>query len=235
VALAGLAIAGAAIFGLPQLQPAYSTAVGEQRLVRLEDGSRIRLNTDSRVRVAFSRGERRLVLARGEAYFDVAHDARRPFIVQAGDASVRALGTRFDVRRDAGQVRVTLLEGRVRVRHDGQPRSWTLAPDQQLTLSAGGAGTTRTADGASATSWTTGRLVFHETPLAAAIAEVNRYSDRKVALDAQGLSGRLVNGVFDVGDTDSFVRGVAALIELKATATPDGSIRLQAARHADAA
>lgn len=226
LALATLALSALGIALVNARTPTYATAVGEQRLVRLADGSRIHLNTDSRVKVDFRKGERRLALTRGEAMFDVAHDAARPFIVNAGAASVRAIGTKFDVRRDPAAVRVTLLQGSVRVRHDDQARAWTLAPNQQLTVTKTGAGTTRTTNAAATTSWTTGRLVFHETPLRAAIAEVNRYAEPKVQLDAENLGGRLVNGVFDVGDTDSFVRGVSNLFDLRVTTAADGTIRL---------
>jgi transmembrane sensor len=230
-AVAGLLVI-AVLFSVQRLTPTYVTAVGEQRLVRLGDGSRIHLNTDSKVRVAFRAAERRLVLERGEAFFDVAHDARRPFVVVAGDAQVRALGTRFDVRRTNGDVAVTLVEGRVHVQQDGQAA--VLAPNQQVTASRRGLGVTRRADATQLTSWTTGRLVFHQTPLAQAIAEVNRYADRKIALEAPELAARQVNGVFDVGDTDSFVRGVSALFDLKASTGPNGAIRLEPASAAAA-
>ena len=85
-------------------RPTYRTALGEQRLVTLADGSRLRLNTDSAVRVRLGSGLRRVELLRGEAFFEVAHDAARPFIVSADGARVRAVGTKFDVRREGGCV-----------------------------------------------------------------------------------------------------------------------------------
>ena len=235
LALATAGLVAGAIIVSSELSPSYATEVGEQRLVRLEDGSRVHLNTDSRVKVDFSSGQRRLVLTRGEALFDVAHDPGRPFIVDAGDASVRAVGTKFDVRRDGATVRVTLLEGAVHIRRDDEPRTWALAPNQQLTVTRAGVSATRATDAERATSWTTGRLVFRETPLRAAIAEVNRYAEQKVELEANGVGDRLVNGVFDVGDTDSFVKGVSALFDLKPTTAPNGAIRLQPAGHAEPA
>ncbi|MDB5459911.1 MAG: anti-FecI sigma factor, FecR, partial [Caulobacteraceae bacterium] len=98
----------------------------------------------------------------------------------------------------------------------------------QLTVTRSGGAQRAAADAARTTSWTSGRLIFHQTPLATAVAEVNRYGDRKVELDDNALSGRLVNGIFDVGDTDAFVEGVSALFDLQATTGPDGSIRLRA-------
>lgn len=225
LAVACLALGAAAVVTLNQVAPTYATAPTEQRVIRLADGTRLHLNVDSRVTVRLRSGERRIELARGEAFFDVAHDAARPFIVDAGGADVRALGTKFDVRRDDGRVQVTLVEGVVRVNRNASPEAWTLAPNQQLTLARTGATTRSLPDAAPAASWTTGRLTFHATPLAAAVAEVNRYSDRKVALDPR-LANHLVSGVFDVGDTQAFVTGVATLFDLRATRAPDGSFQL---------
>lgn len=204
----------------------YATSVGEQRLVVLEDGSRMRLNTDSAVRVRFSRGERRIELARGEAFFEVAHNPARPFIVAADGAQVRALGTKFDVRRDPQAVQVTLIEGRVRVDHDHHPAA-TLTPDQALTVTPDGVSAPRAADARATTSWTSGRLTFQGLPLAAAVAEVNRYTSHKVVLDGPpALAQRPVSGIFDIGDPDAFAAAAASLLDLSARPQADGSIRL---------
>lgn len=204
----------------------YSTGVGEQRLIVLEDGSRMRLNTDSVVRVRFTRGERRVTLARGEAFFEVAHNPARPFIVAADDAQVRALGTKFDVRREPQAVQVTLLEGRVRVDHDARPAA-TLDPDQTLTVSPQGVSRPRTVDAAAAANWTTGRLTFRGLPLAAAVAEVNRYTSHKIVLEGPpALAQQPVSGVFDVGDPQAFAAAAASLLDLAAKPQPDGAIRL---------
>lgn len=225
LAFATLVVGAGTVVTVNRMSPTYATEPTEQRVIRLADGSRVHLNVASQLRVRFRGHERRIILSRGEAFFDVAHDASRPFIVDAGGADVRALGTKFDVRRDDGRVQVTLVEGVVRVNRDASPDAWTLAPNQQLTVVHTGATKRSLADATPSTSWTTGRLTFHETPLASAVAEVNRYSDRKIALDAD-LSNRLVSGVFDVGDTESFVKGVATLFDLRATKAPDGSFKL---------
>ncbi|HEY8616072.1 FecR family protein [Phenylobacterium sp.] len=225
LAVAAVAIPLLALLSVRLGDPLYRTGVGEQRLVRLADGSRLHLNTDSQARVAFDRGTRRLVLLRGEAFFDVAHDAARPFVVEAGDARVRALGTRFGVRRVEHAVQVTLLEGAVKVAVD-EGHTWALAPNQEVTVTANGGGQVRVTDAALDTSWTTGRLHFRSTPLAEAVAEVNRYADRKVELRADGLAARPVSGVFDVGDTDAFVHAVSALFDLRVEDAEGGPIRL---------
>lgn len=225
--LAALAAAGGTYLALDHLTPTYGTQAIEQKVVRLEDGSRVHLNVDSQVKVAFRDGERRLTLTRGEAFFDVAHDARRPFIVEVGSAQVRALGTKFDVRRRNGDVQVTLLQGSVRVSPDaGQGAPVVLRANQQAQITRGAAIRTTAIDATRTTSWTTGRLVFRDTPLAAAVAEVNRYSAQKVELAGPGLGAQPISGFFDVGDAESFARGAAGFHDLSLTRGPDGTWRL---------
>jgi transmembrane sensor len=225
LALAATAALAAAVLILQTLTPTYATRPIEQKVVRLEDGSRVHLNVDSRVRVDFRGDERRITLSRGQAFFDVAHDPDRPFVVTADGARIRALGTRFDVRRQDGAVRVTLLQGSVRVTPERGQGSVVLAPDEAAVVDRRGAVRTSKADARGAASWTTGRLVFRDTPLAAAAAEVNRYSARKVEL-APDLAARPVSGFFDVGDSESFARGVADLFDLRLSRAPDGDWRL---------
>lgn len=97
----------------------YQTALGEQFTVELADGSMVRLNTDSSLDVAYSEYERRVLLHQGQASFDVASDPMRPFVVEAGEGIVTAVGTTFDVYNNAGVVTVTLIEGIVQVRRRG--------------------------------------------------------------------------------------------------------------------
>lgn len=227
LALASLLLIGLAALLASQMFPAYATGPGELRMVRLDDGSRVHLNVDSVVRVRFTGAERRLTLTRGEAFFDVAHDAARPFVVHADGARVRALGTRFDVRRQDGAVQVTLVEGRVRVDQDGRPEAWTLTPNQTLRVTRTSATRPTAADAARSTSWTTGRLAFRDTPLAEAAAEVNRYGRDRIVLQGAGLPERRVSGYFDVGDTEAFVKGVALLFDLEASPPRDGVIVLR--------
>lgn len=228
MALASLVVVGGgAILAVGQLEPSYATEVGGQRLEQLKDGSRVRLNTDTKIRVRYKGDERRVELLRGEAFFEVAHDAARPFIVETNGTEVRALGTKFDVRRDATAVQVTLVEGRVQVRADGHPATATLAPNQALTVSASGISTTRPANTDLATGWTTGRLTFRGLPLQAAIQEVNRYSTRKIVLTGAGpVANEPVSGQFEPGDTGTFLAAVEAVLNLKVTSQTEREIRL---------
>jgi len=219
-----IALAGAALaFGPGFIGQTYDTGVGEQRTVRLADGSRLQLDTDTVIRVRLSAHQRRVTLDRGQAFFDVAHDAKRPFTVTSGTTSVRALGTRFDVRREAQAVRVTLVEGRVLVRptQAASDAGVVLTPGQQLATGAG-ASHPRKIDVAAATSWRSGRVVFQAVPLHAAVAEINRYSQRKVVLEPGPAADALVSGAFDSGDLNAFVSAICELHGLKAvTANPD--------------
>ena len=232
--LTSLWIGGAAAAGLIAVafggyaflnRGALSTGVGEQRIVQLADGSTVRLDTDSRIVLRFAAGERHVDLDRGQAFFEVAHDPSRPFIVQAGDTTVRAVGTRFDVRRDGDQVRAVLVEGVVQVRTGSAAKVWTLQAGQQIT-SGDGAPQARDADVQAATGWTSGHIVFEAVPLAAAVAEVNRYSRRKVVLDDASFATVPVTGVFDSGDVDAFVSAVCLLHPLKAEPDGEGRVRL---------
>lgn len=229
----GFAAAGAAIVAVAvallwqQSVPAYATDVGEARVVQLADGSTVRLDTASRVKVRFT-GDRRLVeLEGGQALFEVAHDPARPFIVDAGEATVTALGTVFDVRRDGTSVRVTLVSGVVEVASGrGQEPVKRLAAGQVARVTTAGTATAP-ADVAMETSWTDGRIVFRDTPLAAAVDEVNRYLVDKIELQADGKGDAAVNGVFRTGDRDAFVSTTSAVFGLQAVKRPDGGVLLR--------
>lgn len=139
VLAAGAALAAAAVGGLYFTMPErVRTAVGEQRIIRLEDGSRVHVNTGSSLRIAFSGEARRVVLEQGEAFFTVTPDPGRPFIVAAGDAEIRALGTRFLVRRE-DTVHVALAEGSVAVSLGDESRQ-VLEAGQALSVSGDGIG-----------------------------------------------------------------------------------------------
>ncbi|MFN3352530.1 MAG: FecR family protein [Brevundimonas sp.] len=225
--VAVLAFAGVGGWWLQTRPVTYSTATGERRLVRLEDGSEVHLDTATRLTARLRDGRRDLVLVSGQALFSVAHDPSRPFTVRAGDVNVIALGTRFDVRRDGEAVRVTLLEGGVSVKAEGaEARDWRLAPGQQIV--AGGPIAPRPApvDVRAAVAWTEGRLEFDGVPLSAAIAEVNRYETRPLRL-AAGVDADLpISGVFDAGHGPAFAEAAAELHGLTVRVAPQ-EIRLE--------
>lgn len=213
----------------------YSTTIGEQKIVRLADGTRVTLDTNSSLTARLTKNRRDVRLARGKARFEVARDPARPFVLSTDKGQVRALGTRFDVELRAADMKVTLLEGSVEVRD--APRSspggsWTLSPGEQVTVSktARLASQPRPVDVVAATSWTTGRLTFDETPLAEAVDEVNRYSRDKIELKAGDFAARPVNGAFEAGDPEAFAGAVAALLDLETIKSSNGNIVLRSPR-----
>lgn len=206
----------------------YASAIGEQRRIQLADGSRLTLDTDSSASVRITRAARRVALKRGRALFEVAHDATRPFTVSADGTETRAIGTRFTVTNLRGAVTVTLVQGSVEVRSERDARPSRLNPGQQIVVvDRHEPAKVSIADIGAATSWTTGRLVFRDKPLAGAIDEVNRYSKKKVVLGASEFSDTRISGFFDAGDTTSFAVGVAEFLDLKTKTTDDGSIVLE--------
>lgn len=226
-------VCGVGFWGLTR-PSIYQTATGEQRTVLLQDGSHLTLDTASRVSVRLSRTDRIVTLSKGQAFFDVASDPDRPFVVQAGGTRITALGTRFDVRRFDDGARVVLVEGRVLVRRaQTVDRSWSLAPGQQISTQAP-APVVQVTDAVEATSWTQGRLTFHEMRLDDAIAEINRYSEHPIILRAPGLADITVNGVFDSDDQSGFVAALVDLYGVSTTRERDGTITVTSGRSAPA-
>jgi transmembrane sensor len=181
------------------MQPVdYQTALGERRTLMLEDGSRLTLDSGSDVQVSYSGDKRDLVLLRGQARFEVAHDASRPFLVTAANATVRATGTDFDVDLAVTGLVVTLIEGRVAV-SDERDRV-ALKAGEQLTLAPGRAPAIASVDVADALAWQTGQIVFHNTALADVIARLNRYNRVQFVLADPGLASLRVSGAFSAGD-----------------------------------
>jgi transmembrane sensor len=197
---------------------AYATQLGEQKVATLEDGSRIALNTDTRVDVRFDPDRRRIQLDRGEAMFEVAHDAARPFVVIAGDTHVRAIGTVFTVRRTRDDVVVTLIKGRVAVTHGGSRRAVevpvVLRPGEKLTDPADGSARIEPESVEAATAWRRGQTIFRDTPLGAAAAELNRYGGPAIVVDDPRVAALPVSGVFATNSAD-FAEAMAALHGLR--------------------
>lgn len=233
-AVVGLAVAfGITILvalSFPQDAQTFQSAIGKQRIVRLADGSIVRLDTDSQVVIRQNPRAREVELARGRAFFDVAHDTRRPFIVTASSTQVRAVGTRFIVDLLSQDVAVTLVQGVVTVRQRGflaaPPR--VLHPGETLTGTPQGVTRPQRSDAAAETAWMGGHIVFHDKPLAEAIAEANRYTTNKLRLaDDAALGSVHVDGVFNAGDTPALLGALQTLYGLKAIRQSDGVILLQ--------
>lgn len=205
----------------------YATGVGERATVTLADGSVLTLNTASRAVADLDGRERRVTLEAGQAYFEVAHDAARPFRVQAGDRVVTALGTAFEVRLDGERVRVALDQGSVRVegRAGGAGRV-VLAPGEVLAAGAGQPARVRPADVDQITSWRSGLVVFEDEPLARAVAEINRYATTPIVIGDAGVNRHRVSGTFRTGDSARFARTLTELFPVAIKSSDDGTITL---------
>jgi transmembrane sensor len=188
---------------------AYSTALGESKSVALPDGTRVALNTTTQLRARVTGDARTVWLESGEAYFEVTHDAKRPFVVEAGTSRVTVLGTKFTVRRDGDQVKVAVVDGRVTVgpvgasdktavtviarndvllAHAGQMDVAHLKPEQ-LTNQLG---------------WRQGKLVLDDFTLEQAAAEFNRYNRLKLVV-ADATAGQIrIGGSFNMDNVEGF-------------------------------
>lgn len=207
---------------------AFQTATGQRTDVTLPDGSVVTLDSETEMRFAETADERRIDLVRGRAFFRVASNRARPFIVHAGGKSVRAVGTAFEVSLDGSEMAVVLTEGKVRVEEaaNGTGNSAVMAPGRQLVIGANRKWTLSSVDVEKETSWTEGRLIFLHDPLARAVAEVNRYSTRKIAFRNGAIPDKQIVGVFSAGDVDGFVRALELYGIAKRAPAQSGEILL---------
>jgi transmembrane sensor len=224
-AMVVIGLVAALLFAGLQLhkRPVYATEVGEQRSIRLMDGSTVILDSRSQLRVAFDDSVRAVDLLQGRALFRVAKNPSRPFIVRADATMVRAVGTQFDVNKNTSATIVTVVEGRValfqrtagggngsdRIETGNHPLALLSAGEQiRITTGQTGAQPTR-ANVGSATAWTEGRLVLESASLAEVAEEFNRYSRRKLVASDHGATPLRLSGVF-VTDPDFFIRYLRA-------------------------
>lgn len=214
----------------------YAAGNGEVLRVALDDGSTVMLNTDSVMHVRFGEHERRILLRRGEASFDVAHDVTRPFVVQARDVSVRAVGTQFAVRMMAETVAVTVTDGVVEVQRSDddptEPRHLIVKNDRVVAAPARPMVEKQlsASEVKRELSWRNGLLMFDGETLAAAAAEVNRYASKPVTIGDPALAREKFIGVFRIGNSRAFARAAATAFDAQVTEGPD-AIRLTRAKN----
>jgi transmembrane sensor len=230
----------ASIMGTTTEGGAFRTAVGERSNITLSDGSSVVLNTNSRVEIRFTPEQRNVRLLAGQAWFQVAKNPNRPFVVEAGNRRVTALGTAFDVRLDSrDSVQVTLAEGKVSVEPILSPLARLIStPPMPELLVAGEAlissddapAEKRKADVAKVLSWRQGQVVFDNDTLEAAIAEINRYSATRIELADPALGQLRVSGVFKAGYSESFVETVTGHYPLRIASRDDTRILLRGAQ-----
>lgn len=201
----------------------YANPSGQRSTINLADGSTVVLDENSEIAVSLSSSSRTINLVRGQARFSVKHDGR-PFLVNAMNHEVRAVGTSFNVD-SGGELQVSLLEGKVMVAPLVTRESWLgetiLEPDrrqaisldagEELVLGHGHAPVLTRFDVTEITAWERGYLVFAADTLEEAVGRVNRYAPTKIALAPGPIGREEISGVFHTGDSTAFIRSVLAL------------------------
>jgi len=207
-AAALLGVTGTSIWQSPEAQT-YTTAVGGRDILTLPDGSRIELTTDTSVRVADSTEGRKVWLDRGEAYFQVVHDASRPFVVIAGKRRVTDIGTKFVMRREPGKLQVAVVDGKVRFESDGdkaQTRPAVLGAGDTAIATANTFVVERKskAELTKELSWRQGVFVFKRTTLEDAARQYNRYNRLKITIADPEIARLTLSGTLPTNDVEAF-------------------------------
>jgi transmembrane sensor len=249
---------GVALAGLWQLSPygyrpgVYETGIGEQRSIELADHSHIALDSSTKIRATLTADARTIEIAQGQAQFNVAHDATRPFKVIAGGHTIVAVGTVFTVEYADQTVHVAMMEGKVAVLSQGAgpggdaqgsanlsspnvaspsgaaPNTIELVAGEELRFARDGHPTVKPkADIEAATAWREGKVIFHSEPLGEAVRRLNRYSRTKLQVDGADLSNLSVSGVFDAGDSRAFADAVQTYLPVMADYSQNDVIRLR--------
>jgi transmembrane sensor len=209
-----LVVAGSVWFGLTRPLE-LQTKLGEQRSVVLADGSRVTLNTATKLEISLQKQIRIARLLQGEALFDVTHDASRPFEVVTDSATLRDVGTQFDVDQRSDRTTITVIEGRVGVISSagltGTSPTLLSAADRLVIGAAGISELEHDVNIKAATAWTQHRLIFERRPLGEVAAEFNRYNRDQIQIDSADLRDQAITGVFQSNEADSFVSFLAGI------------------------
>ncbi len=208
----------------------YKTAIGEQQTVMLEDGSSVMLNSDSELTAVISDSARRLHLKHGEAYFVVAKDANRPFVVAAKNSYVTALGTAFNIHNRGMQIRVTVLDGKVEVDPDATTAtpgndkpSRTLGKGSQIFYDYNQLSETRLLnedDLTKTVSWRQGKLVFNNSTLEEIINEIQYYIPQKIVIANSELNHRKFGGAFAINNINSLLTAIEHGLDVEIVKKP---------------
>ncbi len=220
IAGVGLGASGAlwAGGGLRSFMSDYATGVGELRTLELTDGTRISLNAMSALNVDYSPTRRRVVLVEGQAYFEVAPNKSRPFLVEARRTTVSALGTAFDVDTSLadGRVSVCVTEHAVRVQPEGSGDALVLPQGRKVVISkAGRAGPVMEQDLASATAWKTGMLIAENLELQDVIAALRAYHSGWIVFQSDSIKSLRVNAVLDLRTPNQSIHALAAGLPIR--------------------
>lgn len=205
----------------------FQTGIGEMHTLQLSDGSTVILNSDSAIAVSMGSNARQISLLKGEALFQVSPDRSRPFSVHAGDGTVTALGTAFNIRLRDGSTEVTVTEHSVAVNLDKGFQATRLEEGQSLSYDERhGISAAQIADTSTITAWQRGKLVFLDKPLGEVIAELNRYHRGHLMISDDRIAERRVNGVFRTNDPLAVISALQNALQIKSTHISDYLILL---------
>jgi transmembrane sensor len=209
-AVVGVAVVAYLLDAVFLAERRYSTPVGRVASISLRDGSKVTLNTDTEIRVLASSQGRDVQLERGEAFFQVARNPGRTFLVEVGNKRIIAVGTKFAVRRNAGDIGVVVTEGKVWVETTGASHELTQLLPAGSVARAGDTGmsveTESVAEADDYIAWVRGVLVFHDVTLAEAASEFNRYNRRRIVIEDPNVAEFRIAGAFRWSNVNGFVR-----------------------------
>jgi transmembrane sensor len=203
------------------------TQLAEVREVMLPDGTRIVLGAESQLDFVVTGKTRRATLIAGDAFFAVAHDPTRPFIVSTGDCTVRVVGTQFEIRRRPATIRVAVREGRVAVKRADTDEASVLLSGAAWTAGNGGV-EIRAVDAMDVGAWRSGRLVYDNAALRDIVADANRYTRTRIVVADPQLETLRVTTSFRTSQIDGMVETLQAALPLVAERRPTGDIVLHA-------
>lgn len=199
-----------------------ATGPGEMRVLRLADGSQVTLNSDSAIDLDFTPTHRRLRLLGGEAYFEVAKDPAHPFSVDAGDAAVRVLGTKFNIRMDSDQSIVSVTEGCVRTASARHQANAIVLTAGQEALVNGQRVQRREMNAFVSSAWRRHEIAFQQAPLRTVVDEINRYRRAPIYISNRALVNHRVTGIFATDDPDEAVRILEENLGIESVTLPTG-------------
>lgn len=225
--VACLSIAAGALLWNHDFGARHISAGTENRTTALPDGSLMTLRAQAAVKVSFAESERRLEIVKdGEAYFKVKKDASRPFIVRAGDVTIRAIGTAFDVKHDAERIRVVVEEGAVKV--STLTNHWMITAGQQFEYAQAGDRFALTSiEAERALRWRQGQFAYDKVPFAEVIQDINRYRERRIVIADPRIRAMPYTGTVFVNSIDDWIQALVLKYPVKAAATPDGDVALE--------
>lgn len=192
----------------------YCTGIGEMRSVQLADGSRVTLNSDSALTVAFANDKRVATLSYGEAFFEVARNPQQPFLVDSRHSTTRVLGTRFIVRGDKQSDTISVVSGVVEVTPDKKTAS-VLKANDSITVTAEHSGEIRRVAAGNIGAWLKGSATFDNVPLQEVVAELGRYRRGSILIKDDGLKDLKVSGRFNITDTDKALDALQQTLPIK--------------------